>query len=245
MPTSSQLFFVSAITVVLLIAALGFFFTPLKTAWLILRVSPYEQSIPDAPVLLILGDSTGYGTGAKKAEDSVAGRIGQDFSLTIENRSVNGRTISELLCDTRQFSGSYELILLQIGANDILKKRDIGLVEQELRELIGKLSPHTRHLVMMSSGNVGASPAFSGKVAEKYESLSRNFRAMFMDVAAGTPLVYVDLFKEPEEDVFALQPKKYNAIDNLHPSSAGYAIWYETLYKTIENMLTTYKKDTQ
>lgn len=234
---------ISIVLLLVLSTLVGWYFSQaLKTIWLITRVSPYEQTVSGAPTMLILGDSTGYGTGATKAQDSVAGRVGAVFAISIKNESINGRTIGKLLADVKDLTGSYELILLQIGANDILQHRDINFVEKELLELIQILSKRTNHLVMMSSGNVGTSPKFSGKEAEGYEQLTRNFRNVFLRVASETPLIYVDLFVEPENDPFVKNPDKYISLDGLHPSSAGYEKWFEKLSVTINPILEDYKR---
>lgn len=209
-----------------------------KTIYLISKVSPYEQVIAGAPVILVLGDSTGYGTGAKSKNESIAGLIGRDYpAYTIKNNSKNGRTIEELVEVAENIEGNYELILLQIGGNDILQKREIETVEQELRTIVQELSKHTEHVVMVSSGNVGGAAAFQGETAKEYEQITRSFRSMFLQVAAETPLVYVDLFLEPEVDVIAKNPKRYLAIDGLHPSSEGYSVWYQSLSPVLQKLL--------
>ncbi len=132
----------------------------IKTGYLILDTSPYEQSGSGASVL-ILGDSTGYGTGVRQSSDSIAGRIGAAFPLAqIENNSVNGRTIGELKEVVATLEGRWDLILLQIGGNDILQGRKAALVEAELTNIFGQLYDHAEHIVMMSSGDVGGAAAF-------------------------------------------------------------------------------------
>lgn len=209
-----------------------------KTIVLIARVSPYERTIMNAPTILILGDSTGYGTGALKSEDTVAGRIAADFrEYSIVNQSKNGRTVGELVEVARSVTGSYKLILLQIGGNDILQKRDSRTVESELRTIISELEDNTENLVMLSTGNVGGAPRFSKEKGDEYELITRSYREMFQRVDAETPLSYVDLFVEREEDLFIKHPDVYLAWDGLHPSSEGYKLWYEKLYPILKMKL--------
>ncbi|MDA8596864.1 SGNH/GDSL hydrolase family protein [Candidatus Pacebacteria bacterium] len=224
------------------IAIALWFFGPrlVKTVWLIARISPFERTIKDAPSILILGDSTGYGTGATRGSESIAGLIAADFpTYSIANNSENGRTIGELVPVSETVTQQYELILLQIGGNDILQKRDPAVVESELRTIVSNLAERTTHLVMMSSGNVGGASAFSGKKGQEYEAITRTYRALFMEVALDTPLTYIDLFLEPENDPFVTNPKKYLSADGLHPSSAGYAQWYQSLQPVLTNKLTS------
>lgn len=210
-----------------------------KTVFLIARVTPYERFLSGAPSILILGDSTGYGTGASNASKSIAGRIGSDFpSYSITNNSKNGRTIEELVSVTDSITGNHELILLQIGGNDILHKRDSTVVESELRTIVERLSAHTENLVMLSTGNVGGASALSDMESAYYERITRVFRDMFIQVSTDTTLTYVDLFVEPENDPFVTEPEIYLSVDGLHPSNAGYDLWYQQLRPILLQKLT-------
>lgn len=209
-----------------------------KTVYLIVRIEAYEQTVPDAPRILILGDSTAYGTGAARADESIAGRIGADYpGYSIENNSKNGRTIRDLVSVAESVEGEYALILLQAGGNDILGKRSSVVVRNELQAIFNALMDNTEHMVMMSTGNVGGASAFSRTKAEEYERITRAYREMFIETAADNNVAYVDLFVEPAEDPFVQAPNIYLAIDGLHPSSAGYAAWYEKLRPILKQYL--------
>jgi lysophospholipase L1-like esterase len=200
-----------------------------KTVCLIARVAPYEQAGEGAGAVQFFGDSTGYGTGATAGKYSVAGRLGADYpAYSIKNSSVNGRTITELLEDTEDYSKQSDLIVLQIGANDILQKRDLDTALSDLEILIQRLAPLTQEIVLLTSGNVGGAKAFSGTESEQLETLTRSYRQRVIALAAKTPdFTYVDLFDEPEADPFVENPQRYTSIDGLHPSNDGYRLWYE------------------
>ena len=234
------------IVIVLVILAIAWFtgtWRTLKTIWLIVEVKPYEQvGVGENPqTIFVLGDSTGYGTGAGKKQYSVAGLLGADYpNYSIINNSKNVRTIGEALSEIRTLPNDqmYALLLLQIGGNDILQKRDLDIVRSELAQLYEEAKERSEHVVMISSGNVGTAAAFTGtKKAGEYERLTRQFRQMFIEVASESQVTYVDLFQEPEEDVFLKEPKKYLAIDGLHPSREGYAYWYATLAPVVGELL--------
>ena len=215
-------------------------FRMFKSVLLILQVDSYEQTVIGNKAILVIGDSTGYGTGAGDARFSIAGLMGKDFPLySIINNSSNGRTIPQAITVLKQVpeDAQYDLILLQIGANDILQKRDPGIVRTELISLYTEAKKHSQNVVMLSNGNIGASYAFKGKEAETYTELSREFRIVYMEAADVNGVHYVDLFEEPEDDVFVSDPKKYTAFDGLHPSAQGYMVWYKKLEPVLRELL--------
>ncbi len=228
------------ITVLIALSLFTNMFRMFKSILLIIQTTPYEQTVAGDKRILIVGDSTGYGTGVCDPRLSVAGLIGKNFtSYSISNDSSNGRTIAggiEVLQKLAQ-DDHYELILLQIGANDILQKRDVEIVQRELSTLYKEAKKHSKNVVMLSNGNIGASYAFKGKEAETYTALSRIFRTLYMDTAKLHEVVYIDLFEEPQDDVFVQDPKKYTAFDGLHPSEEGYAVWYKKLQPVLREML--------
>jgi len=220
---------------IVLIIGIGIFtdtFRLVKTIFLISGTSPYEQTGTGTQKLLILGDSTGYGTGVKDKKNSVAGRIGIDFpTVTITNNSVNGRRLDQLADQITSLDTSYDVILLQIGGNDILGKRPIADVVADLGRLYTVLAPKTKQIILMPAGNVGGAVAFIGtEKAVVYQQLSREYYAAFSAFADTHPnFTFVDLFEEPAVDPFVLHPELYVSIDGLHPNDAGYEYWYKTL----------------
>lgn len=57
---------------------------------------------------------------------------------------------------------------------------------------------------------------------------SRQMHQFVNEAAKRHGAVYVNLFYERADDPFAQKPE-LNARDGLHPSDAGYAVWFEEL----------------
>jgi lysophospholipase L1-like esterase len=236
------------IVATVLIGVLGYVLmtTPLirylKTGWLILRVEPYQQAGTDAGAILVIGDSTAYGTGAKRPAESVAGLVGQSFpNYQVKTVAENGATISGVTELLRQASplDDYALILIQAGGNDILQKRSLTDIEQDTRVLLSEAIASAVPVVMMTAGNVGAAAAFAsdGVPDAEYEAQSRAVLALLERLAIEYGVTFVSLFEEPDIDVFLKEPKRYLAADGLHPSSAGYQQWFTQLRPVLEKNL--------
>ncbi len=231
-----QILVITVLLVVILLLVCTNVWQFAKTIWLIVQVTPpYEQKGEGEhpPAILVFGDSTGYGTGAGSADKSISGLLGKDFpKYKITNSSKNGRTIGEALEVLKKIpSGQkYDLILLQLGGNDILQNRSVATVEAELRQLVTLAKQHSTHVVMLSCGNVGTAARFiHTPQSAEYDALTRQFRAMFTLVVTEIGGTFVDIFQEPAVDVFAQKPEVYFSMDGLHPSAAGYAVWYQSL----------------
>ena len=196
------------------------------------RSIPFQNTAtPELQRILIVGDSTGVGTGAEAPKDSIAGLILRDFpGTTIENRAENGAKFADVV--TQLDDGTmeqYDLILIQAGGNDILRFTSLDALGDNVAVLLKSAKERARHVVFMSTGNVGNAPAFMPPLTWLYTSRSRKVRKLLMEIADAEGVRYVDLFMERSEDPFVSEPRRYNAPDFLHPGSEGYRLWYEAL----------------
>jgi lysophospholipase L1-like esterase len=196
------------------------------------RSASYERKTSGAAIrLLIAGDSTGVGTGASSATDSVAGRIARDFpGVEIINLSRNGAKVKNVIeqLESIQETG-FDIILFQIGGNDILGFTDLNVLEKNMQKMLKKASEKGKHIILISTGNVGLAPALFPPFTWIYTARTLKARDVFIKATSAAGAEYIDLFREGEDDPFSADTKKYYARDFLHPSSEGYRIWYEEL----------------
>jgi lysophospholipase L1-like esterase len=193
---------------------------------------PFERVL-DSPAkrVLVLGDSTGIGTGSSSPELSVAGRLATQFEdWSIENRAVNGAKLAEVLNQIEE-GDDYDLIILHAGGNDVLRMKSRSAMKKDARALLEAVSNVSEDVVWVSSGNIGASYFFPVVTRPVLSWRSKVARRLFMSLADefGSRTTYVDLFEPRSEDVFYAEPDKYYADDLLHPSEEGYAIWFEQI----------------
>lgn len=194
--------------------------------------TPYTQSGEAAGLVVVVGDSTGYGTGASDPHASIAGRVGALLpTYALKNLSINGLTTKRLaeMFLTMLPDEPIDVLILQIGGNDVLFFSSPQQTRIHLDAVLAHAKERAHTVVLMSNGNVGAAPAFGPLLSALYTARTRTFRGLFKERAEFHRVPYVDLYEPRATDPFAHEPRRYHAPDGLHPSSEGYGLWFEKL----------------
>jgi lysophospholipase L1-like esterase len=187
-----------------------------------------EIAAPDVR-LLVVGDSTGVGTGATSPNASLAGLIAARFpSWSITNRARDGATFADVLVALEGVATDYDIVLIQAGGNDVIRMRNLDDVAAEVDRVVRRACELADVVVLMPAGNVGNAPFFAPPLSWLMTSRSRRLHAAVAQAARRHDAVYVDLYKERDADPFVLEPG-LNAADGLHPSDAGYRVWFGQL----------------
>ena len=181
--------------------------------------------------LLILGDSTAFGVGADTPEESLGALLAEEIGATyVENISESGAKITDIAEQIERAQlDTYDTILLQVGANDVIRFTDTKMAEDTLRPILLGLNTRADNVIHGMGGNVGAAPFFPLFMQPIYHYRSLNFHKQWEELASELGHVYVNFYASPDEDPFKKNPGVYLAKDGLHPSSAGYQLWFERL----------------
>ncbi|CDS49669.1 hypothetical protein [Polaromonas sp. CG9_12] len=219
------------------VAALAVAATAGHAAWRIKQsVALARQSEPlqSAPAgatasLLIAGDSTGVGTGASSAASSVAGLIARDHpALRIVNRAQDGARFADI---PRQLEGDerFDAVLVLGGGNDVIRMTGQETLAQDIARVAQRAAARAPLVVILPPGNVGNAPFFMAPLSWLMAKRSRTLHRLVGQAAANHGAIYVNLYKDRADDPFAQRPDELNARDGLHPSDAGYRLWYDAL----------------
>lgn len=199
------------------------------------QIKPYTQSGEDL-FFLVLGDSTAVGTGAVSNQLSTVGRLGQDFpNANIENYARNGARLKDIMGQFEQRKrDQYDLILLQIGGNDVVQLTDINQVKSLLEQIFPKLSGTAEQVLVITAGDIGAAPLWPLGVDWFFTNRTLLVRDVFLaQVQPFSDIVYVDLFYHSTSQLFKNDPHVYHAPDKFHPNGAGYGLWYQAISEKI------------
>lgn len=192
---------------------------------------PYQQS-PANPVgsLLVVGDSTGVGTGASHAAQSVAGLIGRAHPrLRIVNRAADGARYGDFVEQLRAADGAHDIVLVLGGGNDVIRNTGQDELQAHIRQVLELAQRKGERVLLMPPGNVGNAPFFWPPLTWWMTQRSQRLHTEVRRAALASGATYVNLYKPKEQDPFAQRPKELHARDGLHPSDAGYRLWFQEL----------------
>lgn len=204
---------------------------------LIHAATPYSLSSNDlSKTLLVLGDSTAVGVGARSASDTVPAKVSHLFHSTyVENYAISGAVVADL---TKQIANAkqkkYDVILVQIGANDMIRFRNADATTKELENILENLKEKSATIILLSAGNLGGAPLIPHPFRKIYTNLNLRYHANFEEMSKRLGIIYVNTYSDPSVDPFMLNPQKYFAGDSFHPSSDGYEIWFEKVKQKIQ-----------
>ncbi len=187
--------------------------------------------------IVIAGDSTAFGVGALPAE-STAGRLAAAFPhARVINVARSGANIEKVLGQlarvTEQLARigcrKVDFVLIHACANDVIEFRSPEDVEEDLRAVIALARGLSDNVVVMPGQNFSVAPFFLRPLKGIITWHARKIHAVVARVTAELGVTFVDLFRDPSEDPFVKEPKRYYCADGLHPSGEGYGLWYSAL----------------
>ncbi len=190
---------------------------------------PFERAGKKTQKILVLGDSLGYGTGTSAPEKSVAGLVGSNYpDATVINKSVNGKRTPELAHEVASLDEHYDLILIIIGGNDVLRPwlnlNDSG---KNLNTIYTAASKHATKVIALTTGNLRYTSFFLWPLNYYFGARSTELRDHAAQAAAKLPNVtYIDLVTRNKTVPF---DHLKEAPDHLHLSDDGANYWYQAI----------------
>jgi len=181
--------------------------------------------------ILLLGDSTGYGTGADSVEETLAGRFAHDFPyVEVNNYAVNGSITNNVIKQLdRIHDRNYNLTIISTGGNDTWRLTDPKHVERDLRIVVEKAKAITgNNVVLIIYNNIASGPVFPLFVRHFILRRTETINEIFIRVGNEYGIEAVPIFLRDEKC-----PADFFSRDGLHPSSEGYRIMYIRLWSVL------------
>lgn len=188
-----------------------------------------KPSQPEQRVLVV-GDSTGVGTGATAPTKSMIGLMGQAHpTWLIDNRAVNGAKFVDVVQQLQTAETGYSMVLIMAGGNDVMRGTSPELLRQHIEQALKLAHDKAPHVTVMPCGDVGLAPFFWPPISWLMSSRSKTMHALVSQAAHDDKATYISLLRAAENNPFVLQADALHSADSLHPSNAGYQEWYATL----------------
>lgn len=186
--------------------------------------------------IIVIGDSTAYGTGSRDPMHTTAGYLGALYKdAEIKNYGVIGQKIKDLNKEIQNYNIKYaDLLLIHVGGNDILQFTPISEIEKSLYELLEKVKDSSKKIAILHTGNIGNSPFFPRYLGWIMTKRARAVREIYMLAAEKYKIAYVDLFQTRKDDVFNKNVDTFYAADLIHPADLGYKYWFQKILEALE-----------
>ena len=183
-----------------------------------------EKQPKEIKKIILFGDSlmSGYGLSSEEHLDKI---LQKDLNLSgykiiIINKSVSGDTSSDGLArlDKILKIEDADLIILGLGANDMLKGIDPSITKKNLQEIINRIQIKKIDILL------------TGMLATTSRGLNfkKKFNKLFSDLSKSNDIYYLPFLLKG----VALKPE-FNQPDGIHPNSKGIKIISNNLKKNI------------
>jgi len=165
--------------------------------------------------ILAMGDSLTYGFGAS-SEESYPFLLSKLSQLNVINAGVNGDTSQEGLNRLPSLINdpSVKLMILCFGGNDILQKRSMSALKQNLKEMIHLAKSKNIEVLLISVPNISL---FGLSALTLYKEVAKE-----EDVSLVSGLL---------ADILS-QPSLKN--DQIHPNARGYKMMADHIYAALK-----------
>lgn len=191
----------------------------------------------DGPALRMvwLGDSTAAGVGASSADGAVPRRVARalDRPVDLTVRAISGARISDVLAHQVDDLASLapDVVLVSIGANDVVHLTSKGAFRDRYRELVERV-PDSALLVVLGVPDMGAPDRFAQPLRGIASWRGHVLDGVSRSIAREAGAAYVDVAGETGPAMRADRDRTF-AADHYHPSDAGYALWADAVVEVL------------
>lgn len=200
---TNRRFFIKALAVLPIVIAVG------------CGEKPTNNKLPSGAKVVALGDSLTFGYGADKGR-AYPDVLAQKTGWQIDNMGVNGDTSQNVLDRLDVVvNAKPDLVLLGVGGNDVLRRVQPAITEENLTQIITRLQQNDIQVILIAEPHFSASALF-GKASDNpvYEKVAKSTN--------------IPLFAKAWSAILSDEKLKS---DQIHANNAGYAKFADELYQ--------------
>ena len=192
----------------------------------------------DTPLrLVVLGDSIGYGQGARHPHERLGPRLAaalEDAGLPVDLHvlAVPRSTSAVLAAQVRRAEPlSPDLAVVVIGANDLARFVPPADSARALESAVDGLQAAGADVVVVPAPDMSVVPFVPPALRPLVQSACSALQRRQQEVARAAGAGFADIGRQVGT-AFAADPQMFSA-DRFHPSSVGYALIVEALAPTV------------
>jgi lysophospholipase L1-like esterase len=172
----------------------------------------------DSPgsAIVCFGDSITAGVGAG-ADEAYPSRLAELLGLPVVNAGVSGDTAADGVARLdRVLAADPWLVIVELGGNDLLRRRPAEATEQDLEIIVDRLLTAGTAVVLVPV----EAPLIGGSYGDMFERLARRYGVPSVDG------VLRDVLTDPRRKS-----------DQIHPNAAGYADLAAEVARVVEPLV--------
>ena len=205
------------------------------------RVNPTLKVKPGSIVHVALGDSTGVGQGAR--EGGYVDRLFRKVVLQrpgsrLVNLCVSGSTAADVVRDQLDegIQANPDLVTLGVGINDIGHGLTLSQFAQNYEAILSRLKKETQAVVIVTNiPDISSGPRIPSDMRRQYHQTIVEFNQKLEEIASSAGAIVFDIYTITHEELPS--HPEYFSVDGFHPSDAGYELWAEKMWPTLEGVL--------
>ena len=178
----------------------------------------------------ILGESTAAGCGVAAHSEGFAGALARSLSATaavpvrwqvVGRHGATASRIRHRLLP--QLDGTFDLVVVMAGANDVLARRSVEQWRDDLTAIIENLGERSRHVVVTGTPPFASFPSLPRTLGRYLAARGAQLDEVSRQICDATPGA-----RFAETDA-GLVDASFFAADGFHPGAHGYQRWADAV----------------
>jgi len=205
-----------------------------------LRAPENLVTVGSGPALryLVLGDSTAVAVGGTY-ENGIAmmttRHLARDRAVTMKNLAVSGARLRDVRREQLPRIAGFrpDVVLLDVGANDVTHLTSAKSIEGDFREIVASLraiNPDAR-IIVTGSADMTTPPRIPRLLRPLAGQRTRSLNKVFMRKSEALGLDFAPIAAETGP-LFKKDPSLFSE-DRFHPNDRGYATWIAVINRTL------------
>jgi lysophospholipase L1-like esterase len=201
-----------------------------------------DSSIGEPLEVVWMGDSVTAGVGASGPDAALPRLVAAelDRASRLHVFASSGARVSDALAEQvpllEALSFAPDVVLIEIGANDVIHLTSLGEFGHDYRLLLDRVvASGAGDVIVLGIPAFGTTPRFLQPLRAIVGWRGERFDERIREIAAAAGATYVNIAGETG-GAFGEDPDRFHAADDFHPSDEGYRLWAGAVLRALERL---------